>query len=168
MGEGCDLRLVRRKKARRTQTEQIFIESLMCAMCCESRGLCQLFACLNDFSPLRFQLKIHFLRKLSLTILSKEPLRLPHRSLFKYIILCVYFWLCWVFLVVDGLFSSWGKSGRLPSCAVQASHFTDFSRGGARAVRPEGFSSTWALKHRPNCWETHPQYLVNLLGFSIS
>ena len=36
-------------------------------------------------------------------------------------ILFIYFWLCWVFLAAQGLFSSCGEQGLLSSCCVRAS-----------------------------------------------
>ena len=39
----------------------------------------------------------------------------------------IYFWLCWVFIAVCGLFSGCSKWGLLSSCSVQASPCSGFS-----------------------------------------
>ena len=55
-------------------------------------------------------------------------------SFFSFIILFIYFWLCWVFVGAHGLFSSCSKWGLLSSCGVRASHCRGSSCCGARAL----------------------------------
>jgi len=71
----------------------------------------------------------------------------------------IYFWQCWVFVAVHGLFSSRGGQGLLSSCVVQASHCSGFSC--CRAWAPGRSSlrscSSLALEHRLNSCDTGAQ-----------
>ena len=53
----------------------------------------------------------------------------------------IYFWPCWVFVAMHGLFSSCGKWGPLSRCSEQASHCSGFSCCSAWVLGHTGFSS---------------------------
>ena len=65
------------------------------------------------------------------------------------LIKCIYFWLCWVFVVAHGL-SLVVVSRAYFSCGAWASHCGGFSSCGAQALGCHGFSSfgSRALVHR--------------------
>lgn len=62
-------------------------------------------------------------------------LMMPRWLLFliKKIVLCIYFWLCWVYIAALA-FSSGGEWGLLSSCSARASHRSGFSCCGAQAL----------------------------------
>ena len=61
----------------------------------------------------------------------------------------IYFWLCWVFIAVCGLFSGCSKWGLLSSCSVQASPCSGFSLQSVGS-RESGLRScsAWAQQSR--------------------
>ena len=71
------------------------------------------------------------------------PLAPPGKP--QFIILFIYFWLCWVFIAACVLCSSCGKQRLLARCGAQASHCYAFfllQRTGSRA---RGLQSLWGL-----------------------
>ena len=71
-------------------------------------------------------------------------MKFPSRTLFFFLILPIYFWLCWVFVAAQA-FPSCREQGLL-SCGSPASHCDGFSCCGARVLGCSGFysCSTWA------------------------
>ena len=65
--------------------------------------------------------------------------------LIKKIVLCIYFWLCWVYVAALA-FSTGGEWGLLSSCSARASHRRGFSCRGAQALgsRASGAASVQA------------------------
>ena len=85
--------------------------------------------------------------------------------------LFIYFWLCWAFVAVHGLFTRCCEQGLLSSCGAEASHCGAFSCCGPRALWPVGFNScgTWALEWGsvvavPRLYSTGSRVVVYRLG----
>ena len=85
-----------------------------------------------------------------------------------FFLIFIYFWSCWVFIAVQGLFSSCREWELLSYCGAQASHYGGFFCFGVRALGCLGFNchGTWSqqlwltgsrvvMAHKLSCFVAH-------------